>query len=176
VKRRDLTRHLEANGCELLREGGRHSVYVNRRTRKARRCRDTVRSTSTSRARSVAISRCRLQPPNGLAVQLRGTAATEARCAAASAARSLPCPARHAAARQLQPLVGRRARYPPISGTERFRQIFRASRFAISVCLGTASTAPVAGLHQRECDAPSRLRKHPWRRRCRSSAPRFTRR
>ncbi|MCZ7617182.1 MAG: type II toxin-antitoxin system HicA family toxin [Myxococcota bacterium] len=35
MKRRDLVRHLESNGCELLREGGRHSVYVNRRTRKA---------------------------------------------------------------------------------------------------------------------------------------------
>ena len=35
MKRRDLIRHLEAHGCELLREGGNHSVYVNRRTRKA---------------------------------------------------------------------------------------------------------------------------------------------
>jgi len=35
VKRRDLVRHLEENGCELLREGSRHSVYVNRRARKA---------------------------------------------------------------------------------------------------------------------------------------------
>jgi predicted RNA binding protein YcfA (HicA-like mRNA interferase family) len=34
VKRRDLIRHLEAHGCELLREGGNHSVYVNRRVRK----------------------------------------------------------------------------------------------------------------------------------------------
>jgi mRNA interferase HicA len=34
VKRRDLIRHLERNGCELLREGGRHSVYVNRASRK----------------------------------------------------------------------------------------------------------------------------------------------
>jgi len=34
VKRRDLVRHLEANGCELLREGARHSVYVNRPARK----------------------------------------------------------------------------------------------------------------------------------------------
>jgi predicted RNA binding protein YcfA (HicA-like mRNA interferase family) len=34
VKRRDLIRHLEAHGCELLREGGRHSVYVNRQARK----------------------------------------------------------------------------------------------------------------------------------------------
>ena len=30
MKRRDLIRHLEAHGCVLLREGGRHSVYVNR--------------------------------------------------------------------------------------------------------------------------------------------------
>ena len=35
MKRRDLIRHLEAHGCELLREGAKHSVYVNRRTRKA---------------------------------------------------------------------------------------------------------------------------------------------
>lgn len=30
MKRRDLLRHLERHGCELLREGGNHSVYVNR--------------------------------------------------------------------------------------------------------------------------------------------------
>lgn len=30
MKRRDLIRHLEVHGCELLREGGSHSVYVNR--------------------------------------------------------------------------------------------------------------------------------------------------
>ena len=35
MKRRDLIRHLESHGCELLREGARHSVYVNRRTWKA---------------------------------------------------------------------------------------------------------------------------------------------
>ena len=34
MKRRDLIRHLESHGCELLREGGRHSVYVNRAVRK----------------------------------------------------------------------------------------------------------------------------------------------
>lgn len=34
MKRRDLVQHLEAHGCELLREGARHSIYVNRRTRK----------------------------------------------------------------------------------------------------------------------------------------------
>jgi len=30
MKRRDLIRHLEAHGCEWLREGGNHTVYVNR--------------------------------------------------------------------------------------------------------------------------------------------------
>ena len=35
MKRRDLIRHLEAFGCELLREGGNHTVYVNRKANKA---------------------------------------------------------------------------------------------------------------------------------------------
>lgn len=30
MKRRDLVRHLERCGCELLREGSRPSAYVNR--------------------------------------------------------------------------------------------------------------------------------------------------
>jgi len=34
MKRRDPIRHLEAHGCVLLREGGTHSVYVNRLTGK----------------------------------------------------------------------------------------------------------------------------------------------
>jgi predicted RNA binding protein YcfA (HicA-like mRNA interferase family) len=34
MKRRDLVRHLEQNGCQLLREGGAHSVYVNRAAQK----------------------------------------------------------------------------------------------------------------------------------------------
>lgn len=29
MKRHDLVRHLEQHGCRLLRQGGRHSVYVN---------------------------------------------------------------------------------------------------------------------------------------------------
>jgi len=29
MKRRDLIRHLETHGCRLLREGSRHSIYVN---------------------------------------------------------------------------------------------------------------------------------------------------
>ncbi len=35
MKRTDLLRHLLAEGCELLREGGNHSIYVNRAARKA---------------------------------------------------------------------------------------------------------------------------------------------
>lgn len=30
MKRTDLLRFLESKGCEFLREGGRHTVYVNR--------------------------------------------------------------------------------------------------------------------------------------------------
>jgi mRNA interferase HicA len=30
VKRRELVRHLAQHGCELVREGGSHSIYVNR--------------------------------------------------------------------------------------------------------------------------------------------------
>jgi mRNA interferase HicA len=35
MKRVDLVRYLEAHGCSLLREGGRHSVFVNRAVGKA---------------------------------------------------------------------------------------------------------------------------------------------
>jgi mRNA interferase HicA len=34
VKRVDVVRHLELHGCQLLREGANHSVYVNRSARK----------------------------------------------------------------------------------------------------------------------------------------------
>jgi mRNA interferase HicA len=30
MKRRDLVSHLQRHGCVLLREGGKHSVFVNR--------------------------------------------------------------------------------------------------------------------------------------------------
>ncbi len=30
MKRKALLRHLEAHGCEFLREGKKHTVYVNR--------------------------------------------------------------------------------------------------------------------------------------------------
>ncbi|MCW5960794.1 MAG: type II toxin-antitoxin system HicA family toxin [Pyrinomonadaceae bacterium] len=35
MKRRKLIKHLRENGCELLREGGSHSIFVNRKTRKS---------------------------------------------------------------------------------------------------------------------------------------------
>jgi predicted RNA binding protein YcfA (HicA-like mRNA interferase family) len=34
MKRRDLIWHLEKNGCEFLREGSNHTVYVNRGEKK----------------------------------------------------------------------------------------------------------------------------------------------
>lgn len=58
----------------------------------------------------------------------------------------------------------------------RFLQIFFASVFGISTWRGTASTEPFAGFVQREWAAPSRLSTQPWRRRCLSSALRFTER
>jgi predicted RNA binding protein YcfA (HicA-like mRNA interferase family) len=34
MKRRELIRHLGEHGCQLLREGGRHTVFVNPRSKK----------------------------------------------------------------------------------------------------------------------------------------------
>ena len=34
MKHRDFIRHLKSHGCELLREGGNHSVYANRTAQK----------------------------------------------------------------------------------------------------------------------------------------------
>ncbi|MFP4030354.1 MAG: type II toxin-antitoxin system HicA family toxin [Desulfococcaceae bacterium] len=31
MKRKELIRHLQKNGCELLREGARHSIWQNTR-------------------------------------------------------------------------------------------------------------------------------------------------
>ena len=30
MKRKELIKHIRKNGCEFLREGGNHTVYVNR--------------------------------------------------------------------------------------------------------------------------------------------------
>jgi len=35
MKRKRFIKHLEKNGCELLREGAKHSIFVNRVTQKA---------------------------------------------------------------------------------------------------------------------------------------------
>ncbi|MCZ8127338.1 MAG: type II toxin-antitoxin system HicA family toxin [Microcystis sp. LE19-114.1B] len=35
MKRINLIRHLEAYGCEFLREGGNHTIYVNRVNQKS---------------------------------------------------------------------------------------------------------------------------------------------
>lgn len=46
MKLRDLIRHLEKYGCELLREGGSHSVFVNRKAKENQPpFRDIVKST-----------------------------------------------------------------------------------------------------------------------------------
>jgi predicted RNA binding protein YcfA (HicA-like mRNA interferase family) len=45
MKRRALLKHLKRHGCELLREGARHSIYwnpVNRRTTSVPRYREIV--------------------------------------------------------------------------------------------------------------------------------------
>jgi len=34
MKRAELVRHLTSHGCELFREGGRHSIYWNPSNRK----------------------------------------------------------------------------------------------------------------------------------------------
>jgi len=34
VKRRDLLRHLRQHGCAFLREGGNHTLYINRAAKK----------------------------------------------------------------------------------------------------------------------------------------------
>ena len=35
MKRIDLIRHLEKHGCELLREGSKHTVYIHRAVQKS---------------------------------------------------------------------------------------------------------------------------------------------
>jgi mRNA interferase HicA len=35
MKRVDLIRHLESHGCEFVREGKQHTLYINRQTKKS---------------------------------------------------------------------------------------------------------------------------------------------
>src|SRR6266498_426872 len=57
MKRRDLIRHLEKYGCEFLREGGSHTVYVNRTTQKTSTIPLTMKSTTFLLARFAKIYR-----------------------------------------------------------------------------------------------------------------------
>lgn len=85
--------------------------------------------------------------------------------------RSMP---RVAAARGSFAIVRQPYQREPGSGTPRLRQILLARTLGISVWRGTASTAPVAGFVQSECEPPSRLSTQPCWRRCRSNELRFT--
>jgi hypothetical protein len=55
MKRRVLLRHLEKNGCEFLREGGNHTIYVNRRAQKSSAIPGIARLSTSSRRKSAKI-------------------------------------------------------------------------------------------------------------------------
>ncbi len=63
MKRIDLVRHLEANGCVLIREGAKHGVYYNpsiQRTSAVPRHREVKNPTAI---RILQTSRCFRSPP-----------------------------------------------------------------------------------------------------------------
>ena len=70
MKRHDLVRHLEQHGCHLLREGRRHSVFVNPAANATSTVPRPPRSTSSSPARSAAT--CKSRNLDGLLVQRGG--------------------------------------------------------------------------------------------------------
>jgi len=55
MKRIDLIRHRERHGAQLLREGGNHSVYVNRKSGKVSAVPVIAKSTDFLLRRFVAI-------------------------------------------------------------------------------------------------------------------------
>ena len=61
MKRLDLIRHLESQGCELLREGGNHTIYVNRAVKKVsavpRRHREVIEFTARKICKDLEIPR-----------------------------------------------------------------------------------------------------------------------
>jgi mRNA interferase HicA len=60
MKRLDLIRHLEKDGCELLREGGNHAIYVNRAAKKVSsvpRHREIIEFTVIKICKDLAVSR-----------------------------------------------------------------------------------------------------------------------
>jgi len=59
MKRRELIRHLERHGCEFLREGGNHTIYVNRAKRKVSavpRRRETIEFTARKICKDLEVS------------------------------------------------------------------------------------------------------------------------
>jgi hypothetical protein len=56
MKRAELVRHLTSNGCELFREGGRHSIYWNPANRNTAAVLATPRSSRQWRTESARIS------------------------------------------------------------------------------------------------------------------------
>jgi predicted RNA binding protein YcfA (HicA-like mRNA interferase family) len=77
MKRRDLIRHLEANGCEFLREGSDHTVYVNRPAQKTSTIpRHRERSTTSSHERYVGTYRF-LSPELPVGAQAHALAGSE---------------------------------------------------------------------------------------------------
>ena len=57
MKRRDLLRHLQAHGCRLEREGGRHSLWINPANGAVEAVPATRKLASTFPAKSAASSR-----------------------------------------------------------------------------------------------------------------------
>jgi hypothetical protein len=64
MKRRDLIRHLEAHGCEFVREGKEHTLYINRQTKKAAAVPATARYRPALPAPSAARSAFPTLPEN----------------------------------------------------------------------------------------------------------------
>ncbi len=67
MKRRELLRHLQAYGCELLREGGKYSIYWNptsRRTSSIPRHNEIVDLLAKKICRDLNISEPWLEPPS----------------------------------------------------------------------------------------------------------------
>mgnify|MGYP001176442588 CR=1 FL=1 len=59
MKRQELIRHVEAAGCCLLREGGKHSVYFNPENNQTRPFHDTEKSMKFSPERFAETSASR---------------------------------------------------------------------------------------------------------------------
>jgi len=55
MKREEFIKHLRLYGCEFLREGGNHTVYVNRREKKLRPYPGIGKSMRVSAAKYVRI-------------------------------------------------------------------------------------------------------------------------